>query len=113
VRAFLAIAEKAAEARREDNLKRALSHQLEMVERFRAVYPESMGNLFRLMFECHMAEAAIWDAGKDMPAGAERPNSIFQFTGHDPAHLRLQVISKGGVVLWQGDEHSDAASDRF
>ena len=109
--AAAAVAEKAAEEKREDNLKRAIRHQLEMVGRFRAEYPAAMAGLFRLMFEANLAESAIEAAAKDLPAAAEKPDTVFWFRGFKPAHLRLQLVDDHDEVIWEGDEHNDIRSN--
>jgi hypothetical protein len=109
----VAIAESAAEAKREDNLKTAIKYQIEMVERFRAEYPAAMAGLFRLLFECHLAESTIWAVHKDLPKGAPGPESVFGFSGRDPAHVWIQLVDAMGGVVWQNDEHGDIASASF
>jgi hypothetical protein len=47
---------------------------------------------------------------KDLPKGAPGPESVFLFSGHEPAHVRLQLVDATGGVIWQNDENGDIAS---
>jgi hypothetical protein len=107
------IAGRAAIAEREANYQRAVEDQAEAVAQFRAKFPEAMADLYRVLVGANLAESRIWDLAKKLPEGKAQPPSVFRFHGRDPVHVRVQLLDRGGNILWQGDENTDVASQDF
>jgi hypothetical protein len=109
------IVEQAARLAREAERREAFEDQAEIVERFRSEYPEAASKLLRLFAEAHAIEMAGAKLGnKDLSEGEESFVSAFHFARPDPpSRILVQVLDRSGVVMWQGDQNSDVASQQF
>lgn len=107
------IVEQAAKAAREAERRRTMQEQAEIVERFRAEYPTAVSNLLRLFAEAHAIEMAAQKLAEVRVDGVEPYVSAFRFSSpFGPSALRIQILGRGGDVIWQGDQNTDVESQR-